>query len=261
MKKTFKKEMQEGLKRTSSIVQEIITEKDLEHLPLAVKKYLQYVGVVGKPKVNNLHLKFKGRIRSSEEGGWMKLEAEQYSFFDDVTRAFYIKASKVGVPALGLHLYKKEKAIMIIKLLGLFTVVDAKGVEMDRGETVTVFNDMCFMAPSTLISRNIEWEESGELSVKAKYTNGGITISAELFFNEKGELIDFISYDRYETADGKTYNNYPWLTPANVYKDFNGYRLTSGASTIYRRPDKDFCYGEFNLVEIEYNCSGSSSSN
>ena len=253
MKKTYLKEVQEGLKRTGFIPKEIITEKDLEHLPRAVKKYLQYVGCVGMPKVNNLHLKFTGRIRSSEESGWMSLKAEQYSFFDDVTRAFYIKASKMGVPAYGLHLYKKEKAIMIIKLLGLFTVVDAKGMEMDRGETVTVFNDMCFMAPSTLISRNIEWEETGELSVKAKYTNGGIKIGAELFFNEKGELIDFISYDRYEIADGKTYYNSPWFTPARDYKDYKGYKLMSNASVYYRHPDVDFCYGEFKLEEIEYN--------
>jgi hypothetical protein len=253
MKKTYISEISTGLKRTGKLKPGIITENDLAHLPEAVKKYLHYVGVVGKERVINLHLKFTGRIRSAPESGWMKFKADQYSFFDEVTRAFYINASKMGIPANGLHLYKNEKAIMKIKLLGLFTVADAKGMEMDKGETVTVFNDMCFMAPSTLISTNIEWEELDALSVKAKYTNGNITISAELYFNKKGELINFISYDRYETADGKTYLNYPWSTPAKDYKDFNGYKLTSSASTYYRHPDVDFCYGEFTLEEIEYN--------
>ncbi len=184
----------------------------------------------------------------------MVFKAEQYSFFDTVTRAFYIEASKMGIPAKGLHLYKKGIATMVIKLAGLFKVVDAKGKEMNQGETVTVFNDMCFMAPATLINKTIRWEEVDSLTVKAIYTNEGNTISATLYFNEKGELINFVSNDRYETADGKTYKNYPWSTPAKDYKDFNGFKLTSFASLYYKRPDTDFCYGEFKLKEIEYNC-------
>jgi len=144
---------------------------------------------------------------------------------------------------------------MLIKILGLFTVVNARGKEMDQGETVTVFNDMCFMAPAALIDKNIEWNEIDNLTVGAKFTNGNITVSATLYFNEKGELVNFLSNDRFETTDGKTYINNPWITPATEYADINGYRLPSRAKLIYKRPDEDFCYGEFNLQSIEYNCS------
>jgi hypothetical protein len=127
---------------------------------------------------------------------------------------------------------------------------------MNQGETVTVFNDMCCMAPATLIDKNIKWVEMDALTVKARFTNGNITIGATLFFNEKGELINFVSYDRFETADGKTYKNYPWSTPIKEYKIFNGVPTPSSASIIYHRPDIDFCYGEFILKEIEYNRKG-----
>jgi hypothetical protein len=143
---------------------------------------------------------------------------------------------------------------MIVKLLGLFKVVDARGPEMNQGETVTVFNDMCFMAPATLIDKRISWETLDPLTVMAKYTNGNITISATLYFNEKGELINFISPDRYETADGKIFKNYPWATPVKKYKDFNGIKVPTEAELIYQRPTEAFCYGEFILKEIEYNC-------
>ncbi len=256
MKKEYKNEVKEGLMRTGAMKPDIITDIDLQHLPPAVKKYLNYVGVIGKEKVLNVRIKFEGRIRSKQEDGWMNFISEQYNFFDKPTRIFCIKARKMGIPAAGLHLYKNEQAIMVIKLAGLFKIVDAKGKEMDQGETVTLFNDMCFMAPATLIDKNIQWEEIDSLTVKAKYTNGKITIGATLFFNEKGELINFISNDRFETADGKTYKNYPWETPARDYKNFNGIRAASFASAIYKRPDADFCYGEFNLKNIEYNFKG-----
>jgi hypothetical protein len=144
---------------------------------------------------------------------------------------------------------------MLIKVAGLFTVADAKGKEMDQGETVTLFNDMCLMAPATLIDKNIEWHEIDNETVLAKYTNGSISISATLYFNETGELVNFISNDRFETSDGKTYINSPWLTPVTGYTDVNGYRLASVAKLIYKHADEDFCYGEFKLVSIEFNCN------
>ncbi len=254
MKKLYKKEVIAGLNRTSSFKPTIITESDLQHLPPIVKKYLEYSGWVGKEKLLNVRIKFEGKIRSKPADSWMTFNSEQYNFFDIPTRVFYIKAIKMGIPAKGIHLYKDEKAIMVIKLAGLFKVVDAKGVEMNQGETVTVFNDMCCMAPATLIVKNIQWEIIDALTVKARYTNGKITIGATLFFNEIGELVNFISNDRFETADGKIYKNYPWSTPIKEYTDFNGIRVASSASTIYHRPDSDFCYGEFVMKEIEYNC-------
>jgi hypothetical protein len=110
------------------------------------------------------------------------------------------------------------------------------------------------MAPATLADRNIEWESIDEKSVYAKYTNGNITIGATLIFNEKNELVNFISTDRFETIDGKAYKNYPWLTPVTEYRTINGYTLPSAAQLIYQRPEGDFCYGEFTLVNLEYNC-------
>jgi hypothetical protein len=253
MKKTFKKEVAIGLERTGTLSSDFITEKDLEHLPKIVSKYLHYVGVVGNRKVYNMRVVLEGRIRSNPENSWMKLISKQYNFFDIPTRIFYIKASKVGIPAIGLHLYKNGKATFMVKLLGLIKVVDAKGEKLDQAETVTVFNDMCLLAPATLISKKIQREVVDSISVNAKFTNDNITISAQLVFNEKGELINFISNDRYET-DGKKYNNYPWLTPVKEYKEFNGFRLCSEVSTDYQRTDTTFSYGEFRVKEIEYNC-------
>jgi hypothetical protein len=254
MKKDYIREVKAALSRIKDQQSAIITEEDLRPLPVMIQKYLRYVGVTGKEKLVNMRIEMEGRIRSRPEDKWMVFNSVQYNFFDHPSRIFYIKASKMGIPAVGLHLYKDETAIMVIKLAGLFKVVDARGPEMDQGETVTVFNDMCCMAPATLIDRNIKWEIIDPYTVKAIFTNGHITVSATLFFNENGELLNFISNDRFETADGKVYKNYPWSTPIKDYREMNGLMLPSFASTIYQRPEGDFCYGEFAIKEIEYNC-------
>jgi hypothetical protein len=254
MKKTYKKAVLEALERTGITNREKLTEEDIQHLPAIVQKYLHYTGSIGKEKVSNFRAEFTGGIRSKSTEEFMPLKSVQYNFTDNPTRLFYIVAKKKGIPARGIHLYRDQKAIMLVKILGLFTVVDAKGKEMNQGETVTLFNDMCFMAPATLIDRNIEWSEIDAMTVDAKFTNGNISIGATLYFNEEGALVNFLSNDRFETTDGKTYKNYPWITPVTGYTSVNGYRLPSGAKLIYKHPDEDLCYGEFTLKSMEYNC-------
>ena len=254
MKRLFKSEVQKRLDMFFKDKLEVITEEDISHLPVIVRKYLNHVGCTGREKVWNFRAEFQGGIRGKSTEPFMKLKSVQYNFFENPVRIFYIVAKKSGIPAKGIHIYKNAKAIMKIKILGLIPVVDAKGFEMDKGETVTVFNDMCLMAPASLIDRNIIWTEVDANTVKGTFTNNNITISALLFFDNEGRLLNFISSDRYETTDGKSYSNYPWETPVLEYKRFNGYNLPSKAKLIYKHPDEDFCYGEFELVNIEYNC-------
>ena len=46
---------------------------------------------------------------------------------------------------------------MRVKVLSLVTVVDASGPEMDRGETVTVFNDLVVLAPGAILDAPVPW--------------------------------------------------------------------------------------------------------
>jgi hypothetical protein len=113
---------------------------------------------------------------------------------------------------------------------------------------------MCFLAPGSLIDPRIIWSQVDETTIKAVFTNESITISAVLYFNAEGNLIDFLSYDRFET-NGREYVNNPWRTPVVSYAEFKGYRLPQKARLIYVRPDGEFCYGEFELKNIQYNCT------
>ena len=81
----------------------------------------------------------------------------------------------------------------------------------------------------------------------------GNTISARLSFNQAGELIDFVSNDRFLSADGKTFQSYPWSTPVRSYKRVGGRRVASYGEAVWHTPDGEFSYGKFNLAEIEYN--------
>jgi hypothetical protein len=126
---------------------------------------------------------------------------------------------------------------------------------MNQSETVTFLNDICFFAPAVLIYMdNIEWKEQSSRQLEAEYKTGTNTIKAVLEFNDEGKLMNFISNDRYELA-GKEVHQRPWFTPVSEYGEFGQNVLPKKAGAWYKRPDGDFCYGEFTTLEVYYNLS------
>lgn len=247
----FRKDVYANLQRTKTIQSDILTETDIQPLPLPVQKYLRYAGVVNKPKVKNMRIVFDGEMRDKGKD-WFPFRSVQYNFFDEPTRLFFMKAKMFGTTVPGYHHYQTGKASMDIRLFGLFPIVQAKGPEMNKAETVTVFNDMCLMIPATLIDKRIQWEPLDSLSAKATFTNAGNTISAVLYFNETGQLTNFISDDRYAIAEMKQYR---FSTPVKDYRLINGINVMAYGEAVWHYPDGEFVYGKFRLKSIEYNVS------
>ena len=236
--------------KTSSV--DLLTKGDMIHLPGIVKKYLHFTRSIGQPKVKNFRAEFTGGIRFQPNEKFMKLQSVQYNFYENPSRYFHISALKMGLPATGLHVYQNKEATFEVRLFNWFKVVDAKGEKMNRAETVTILNDMCILAPPTLIDRRITWENLDTTTVRASFTNGDYTVSAILYFHENGQLFNFTSTDRFET-DGKAYHNTPWETPVTAYKMINGYYLPAAGKAIYNRPEGDFTYAEFEFKSVNYN--------
>jgi hypothetical protein len=242
-KSTFKADVKRHMAQTDFVDNDLLTEADIALLPIPIQKYIRYAGAI------NMKVVFDGEMRDKGKD-FFKFISVQYNFFDDPTRLFFMKAKMYGAPVPGYHCYQNATATMQIKLLGLFNVVNIKGTEMNKAETVTLFNDMCLMAPATLIDKRIEWTAIDSLSTKATFTNEVNKISATLYFNELGQLVNFISDDRYAITDMKQYR---FSTPVKDYAQINGRNIMQYGETIWHYPDGEFVYGKFTMKSIEYN--------
>jgi hypothetical protein len=245
----FKKDAAVSLHRTSALPITVVAEADLLPLPQPVQRYLKYVGVLNHPKLKNAHIIFEGQMRDKGKA-FFSFTSSQYNFFDSPARLFFMKAKMFGIIVPGYHRYRDAKATMNIRLFGLFPLIKKSGPQMDTAETVTLFNDMCLLAPAALIDANIKWQLIDDNTVKAMFTNKGISISATLYFNSKGQLINFISNDRIAVSEMKSY---PFSTPVHAYKNINGFNLMSEADAVWHYPDGEFTYGRFRLKDIKYN--------
>jgi hypothetical protein len=230
-----------------------VTDAELTALPMPVQRYLRYVGVVGQPHVRGFRARFRGRFRRGPDAPWMPIAGEQHNFATPPTRLFFMRATMRGLPVEALHAYDGQGARMRVKLLSLYPVVDAGGADFTRGETVTLFNDMCVMAPAMLVDPAIRWKDLDAHSVDASYTNGPHTIHATLVFEDAGALVNFWSDDRPSLApDGATFVAQRWSTPVREYRNQGGVRLASRGEARYAAPSGEYAYIEFSDLEVSY---------
>jgi hypothetical protein len=234
-----------------------VTEADLERLPDPVAAYVRQSGALGQAHVTNLHAHVSGRIRSGATSRWMRFHGEQVNTFGtDPGQLFFIHATLLGVPVDVLHTFVGPSATMRVKAASLLRMVNASGPAMDQGETVTVFNDICVLAPSVLLDAPVAWQTIDSHHVRGAFTRGAHTVTAVLVFNDAHELVDFISDDRSRaSADGRHFVAQRWSTPLGGYRSFDGSRIATAGVGRWHAPDPEgeFTYVEFNVDDIVYN--------
>lgn len=231
----------------------IVTAADIAHLPPIVQKYLAVTGSLGREKIRNFRVIWDGALRSEPNALWMSAVIRQENFFLDYSRDFYLTAFMRGLPVSVWHSYQRQQATMQVKIASLFPIVDIKGDELTTAETVTLFNDMCLLAPAALIDRRISWRAIDAQQVEATFTNGKYRIRALLKFKASGELADFFSDDRYYLTADNQLRRERWSTPVGEYREFAGRRVVSRGEAVWHLKEGAFVYGKFVLKGIEYN--------
>ncbi len=251
----FRRRSQAALARVVPDV--AVSEADLARLPDPVAAYVRASGAVGQAHVRNLHAYVSGRLRGAPTERWMTFRGEQVSTFGaEFDRLFFIDATARGVPVDVLHVFAGPSATMRVKVASLLRLIDAHGPQMDQGETVTVFNDLCVLAPAALLDAPVVWQTLDRHHVRGSFTRGVHTVAAELTFNDAHELVDFVSDDRLRaSADGRRFVPQRWSTPLQRYRTFGARRLATLGEGRWHAPapEGEFPYIDFQVDDIAYN--------
>ncbi len=233
----------------------VVTEAELEPLPAPVRRFLRRAGAVGAPRVGSFRATWRGRIRGGPEEPWMTFTAEQVNVVDPPARSFFMDARRGGLPVDVFHAYRDGAATMTVRLVSLVPMVRASGPELTRAETVTLLNDLALLAPGALLDAGARWEHVDDRTARVALTVGAHTVSADLFFDEAGDLVDFVSDDRLmASADGATLTPVRWSTPISTHRDFGGRRApTVGTGVWHPGGGAPWGYIELELTGLEMN--------
>ena len=235
----------------------LVTEADLADLPAPVAAYVRRSGAIGRPRVTSFEATFHGRIRSDPAAAWMPFTGKQVNTYGaQPERLFIMDATRSGLPVTVLHEFADATATMRAKVLSAVTVVDAAGPEMDRGETVTVFNDLVVLAPGAIVDAPIRWTAIDTNHVRGVFTDADQSVSAVLTFSSEHDLVDFVSNDRSRaTPDGKSFTPQTWSTPLSAHRELDGRRILALGEGRWDapQPEGSFDYVEFHIDDIAYN--------
>lgn len=241
----------------------LVSDADLAALPPPVAAYIRLSGAVGQPRVANFRARIHGRIRGGPGKTWMRFTGEQVNTYGAApSRVLLMDATMFGLPVDVLHAFVGPHATMQVKLCSLLRMVDASGPDMDRAETVTMFNDLCVLSPAALVDAPVSWHPIDRHRVRGEFTQGAHTVGAELTFGTDGRLVDFVSDDRLRAApDGKSFVPQRWSTPIVEYRRLGSRVIgTSGEARWHApAPEGEFAYLEFVVDAIAYNAEPVSS--
>jgi hypothetical protein len=231
----------------------LVTEADLARLPQPARRYLRFMGVVGRRRDTSFRAHLRCRFKLRPDARWVDAEAWQYDSQPDVARFFFMKLPMAGfVPVHGRDVYAHGRGRMLVRVLDLFTVEDARGPELDVGELVTYLNDAVLLAPSMLLAPGVTWGAVDDGSFDVSIADRGTTVSARVSIDGEGAVRDFSTTDRFFMGKERT----RWTTPCDGWQRVEGGRaLPTGGRAIWHFPQGPFTYAELRIRpgDVEFN--------
>jgi len=232
-----------------------VTEADLADLPGPLAAYLRRSGVIGRPRVGGLEARLHGRARATAAERWVPFTADLVeSFGTPATRLFLLETTRHGAPVDVLHTFG-EHVRMSGRVGGLLTAFDDAGPDLDRTEAVTLFNDMCLLAPGALLDAPVSWQQVDPRRVRGTFRHADQEVVADLVFDLDGDLVDFESDARMRMApDAGSFMPTRWSTPVQQHATFGGRRLACRTDAVWHAsaPEGRFAHLELVLDELAY---------
>src|SRR6056297_864842 len=225
-------------------------EDEMSKLPYPVAKWLLSSGFDGQNYVGAVKLKQKGELRTAIGKPWLPMEANQ--LFVTAQPGFVWDAKIRMAPGIylnGMDKYSDGKGSMLIKLMSIANLVDAKGPEIDQGTLLRYLAETAWF-PTAAISEYIEWSPIDEKSAMAKMAYGGIEAVGIFEFNEKGQVVAF-SAKRFMDKDGEYFLE-DWRVVLDGHENIGGFIVPTRVKVIWGMDEGDFEWFRCKVTEIEY---------
>jgi hypothetical protein len=232
-----------------------VSEEDIASLPSTAQRYLRFRGVVGQPRDWSFRARFVGEFRQRPGQKFMPCEAWQYNTSLVPARIYYMRIDFAGVlPMFGVDVYRAGQGRMQGKLLGLITVADGSGQEIDIGELTTYVNDALMLAPSMLLTPAVTWAAVDDHSFDVTISDRRISATSRVFVDAQGRMVDFSTTDRWAALPGGL-TRARWSTPIDGWLNHEGRWLPTGGHAIWHLDSGEFEYvrGRFVHESVEFN--------
>jgi len=235
-------------------IDEQVNFDELSSLPEPVQKYFRLVLKDGAPIINRATITQDGEFRmnpGSEE--WLDMNAIQN--FTASNRGFVWSATIKMFPPVNIKVidsYINGKGAMKGKVLSLIEVIDDREKkELNKAALQRYLAESVWFPTALLPTQGIKWIEIDEKKASATINDSGITVSLVFGFNDKGEIVEVYTSERYREVNGE-YMLFPWKGEFSNYVEIGGYRIPSGGEVAWILEDGTFPYWRASIKQIDF---------
>jgi hypothetical protein len=228
---------------------ETVVDSLLSPLPQSVRTWLVHSQVVGKPIDRQVSLTQQGRMRTKPDGAWMSFTASQNFSINPPAFVWQTDVALAGgLFMVGEDRYYNGRGEMLIKLLGLVTVVRSSGPEIDQGTLLRYLGEMCWL-PSAALSPYIKWKELDANRAEATMSYGGVSASGIFTFDEQGDVTGFEAM-RYGEFEGVSRLE-RWHIECADHREMDGVRVPTRCAVSWKFKDGDFKWLELQVTNLQ----------
>jgi len=228
-----------------------VTETELEALPEPARRYLRFMGAIGRMRDWSFRGGFEGFFRMTPHKRFNYCEAWLYDNRVALSRVFHMRLRfHHVVPATGRDTYRRGKGRMVIRLLDLYTIADGKGAEFDATELVAYLNDAVLMAPSMLLVPEVTWTAVDGSAFGLSITDHDRSVSARVMVDRRGAPLEFSTMDRFcsDPDDPEKVLRVRWTTPVAGWELVDGRQVFTRVEARWHLPAGIFTYADFRPI-------------
>lgn len=232
--------------------QEIITEDTFVELPKSVQKWLSNSGIIGKKMISNVHLVQELKLKlKPEQINWNKGRAEQYFTVQPPAFNWHINTEMNPVlSVVGRDKFEDGKGEMIIKLLSLIPVANAKSDDKINQATLQRYLAEIVWFPSASLSEYIRWEPIDDYSARATMVYKGTKGSGIFHFDDNGIFEKFVAMRYRDSEDAEPTE---WTVTAIKTEERNGIRIPVECEVNWELENGQWTWLKFEVKDIQYN--------
>ena len=232
----------------------LVSENMLADLPAPVQRYMSFTGVLGKPWIDNVVLRYVGKFRQGLDRPWMPMTAKQSYTISPPSFVWDARFKTLGLPLLRARdEYRSGHGHMFARLAGLITVFDIRGEQLDQGTMIRYLSEMIWF-PTAFLGENITWQSVDDQSADVQFEDAGKSVSGRLYVDGDGRPVNFTAR-RYREIDGD-FSLDPWSTPITGYGELAGLNLPTQGQAVWNLESGDLMYADLQIEEIIYNLPG-----
>jgi len=240
----FSKQVKELFDQSENRSNQTFHQDQLNNLPEPVQRYFRHILKEGQPYISYARIKHNGQFKTGLDKGWMNIEGEQYATTE---KPGFIWKGTTSM-FIARDMFISDKGRLIVSLLSLYNVVDAKGEKYNEGELLRWLGESVLYPTNFLPNERLQWLPIDSKTANLTFNYNGLSLFFKIIFNAIGEITE-METKRYMGENSLE----TWVIKATNYREISDIFIPTTFDVLWRLEKGDFSYAKFTITEVEYN--------